>query len=58
MWKPMKNLARHADFPCELIASWLIRGIHIGEMTKLGWPIVLVKDAILVDSVYFLYLLT
>jgi hypothetical protein len=41
----------------ELETSLLMRGIQIGEMSKLGWLIGLVKHAIWVNSLYFLYLL-
>jgi hypothetical protein len=51
----MKNLSYHTDF-CELVTSLLIRGIQMGEMSKLGWMIGLVKHATWVDSLYFLYL--
>jgi hypothetical protein len=34
-----------------------MRGIQIGELSKLGWLIGLVKHAIWADSLYFLYLL-
>jgi hypothetical protein len=33
----MKNLSRHTDLLCELETSLLMRGIQIGEMSKLGW---------------------
>jgi hypothetical protein len=35
----------------------LMRGIQMGEMSKLGWPIGLLKHAIWADSMYILYLL-
>jgi hypothetical protein len=41
----------------ELETSLLMRGIQIGEMSKLGWLIGLTKHAIWADSLYFLYLL-
>jgi hypothetical protein len=53
-----KNLADHTDLPCELLTSLLIRGIQMGEMSKLGWLIGLVKHAIWADSFYLLYLLS
>jgi hypothetical protein len=53
----MKNLSRHTDLLCELETSLLMTGIQIGEMSKLGWLIGLVKHAIWADSLYFLYLL-
>jgi hypothetical protein len=52
----MKNLSRHTDL-CEFEISLLVRGNQIGEMSKLGWLIGLVKHAIWADSLYFLYLL-
>jgi hypothetical protein len=48
----MKNLPHHAEHPCE----FLIRGIQMGEMSKLGWQIGLVKHAIGADLLYFHYL--
>jgi hypothetical protein len=57
---PMKNLShlsQHADLPCELLTSMLIRGIQMGEMSRLGLLIGLVKHAIQADSLYSLYLL-
>jgi hypothetical protein len=36
----MKNLSHHADL-CELVTSLLIRGIQMGEMSKLGWLIII-----------------
>jgi hypothetical protein len=39
----MKNLSRHADLLCESETSLLMRGIQIGEMSKLGWLIALLK---------------
>jgi hypothetical protein len=53
----MKNLSLHTDLLCELETSLLMRGIQIGEMSKLGWMIGLVKHATWADSLYFLYLL-
>jgi hypothetical protein len=50
----MKNLSRHTDL-CDLLTSLLMRGIQIGEMSRLSWLIGLVKHAIWVDSLYFLY---
>jgi hypothetical protein len=41
----MDNLSRHTDL-CELETSLLTRGIKIGEISKLGWLIGLVKHAI------------
>jgi hypothetical protein len=42
---------------CELETSLLMRGIQIGEMSKLVCLIGLIKHAIWADSLYFLYLL-
>jgi hypothetical protein len=53
----MKDLSRHTDHLCELVASLLIRGIQMGETSKLGWLVGLVKHAIWADSLHFLYLL-
>jgi hypothetical protein len=52
----MGNLSRHTDLLCELGTSLLMRGIQIGEMSKLGWLIGLTKHAIWADSLYVLYL--
>jgi hypothetical protein len=54
----MKNLSRHTDL-CELVTSLLISSIQMEEMSRLGWLIGLVKQAIWVDSLleYFLYIL-
>jgi hypothetical protein len=43
--KPYGNLSHHADLICELVTSLLIRGIQMGEMSKSGWLIGLVKHA-------------
>jgi hypothetical protein len=53
----MKNLSDHTDLPYKLITSLLIRGIHIGEIYKLGWLIGFIEQTILANSLYFLYLL-
>jgi hypothetical protein len=50
-------MSNHTNLPCELLTSSQIRGIQIGEMSKLGWLIGLVKHAICTDSLYFLHLL-
>jgi hypothetical protein len=43
----MENLSRHTDLLCELETLLLIRGIQIGEMSKLGWLMIgLIKHAI------------
>jgi hypothetical protein len=55
--KPMKNLSRYTDHLCESETSLGTMGILIGETTKLGWLIGLVKLAIWADSLYFIYLL-
>jgi hypothetical protein len=55
--KPEKNKSDYSNLPCELLTSSQIRGIQIGEISKLGWLIGLVKHAICADSLYFLYLL-
>jgi hypothetical protein len=54
--KPTR-ISDHADLPCELLTSLLIRGIHIVEISRLGWLIKLVKHATCAYSLYFLYLL-
>jgi hypothetical protein len=48
----MKNLSDHVNLLCELLTSWLIRGIQMGEMSKLGWLIGLDKHATWADSLY------
>jgi hypothetical protein len=53
----MKNLSHHANLLCELVTSLVTRGIQMGEMSKMGWLIGLVKHAIWADALYFLYLL-
>jgi hypothetical protein len=57
LWKPMKDLPRHTELLCELETLLLMRGIQIGEMSKLGWLIGLVEHAIWADSLYSLDLL-
>jgi hypothetical protein len=42
----MNHLLRHTDLLCEIETSLLMRGIQIGEMSKLGWLIRLVEHAI------------
>jgi hypothetical protein len=42
---------------CELVTSFMIWGIHMGDVSKLGWLIGLVEHAMWADSLYFLYLL-
>jgi hypothetical protein len=49
-------MSHHTDVVCEMVTSLLIRGIRIGEMSKLGWWIGLVKHAIWASSLCFLYL--
>jgi hypothetical protein len=53
----MKNLSLNTDLLCELETSLLMRGIQIGEMSKLGWLIRLVEHDIWADSLYFQYLM-
>jgi hypothetical protein len=54
----MKKLSCHTDLFCKLETSLLMRRIQIGEMSKLGWMIGLVKHAIWADSfVFCIYLL-
>jgi hypothetical protein len=53
----MKNLSHPTDLFCELVTSLLIRGIQMGEISKVGWLIGLVKHAMWAYSLYFLYLL-
>jgi hypothetical protein len=55
--KSYRNLSRNTDLLSELVTSLLIRGIQVGEMSKLGWLIGSVKYAIWAYSLYFLYLL-
>jgi hypothetical protein len=44
-------MSNHTDLPCELLTSLLLmRGIQMGEMSKLGWLIGLLKLAIWADS--------
>jgi hypothetical protein len=50
-------MSDHTNLPCELLTSLLMRGIQMGEMSKLGWLIGLVKHAIWADFLYFLYML-
>jgi hypothetical protein len=54
IWKPTKDLSPHTDL-FELITSLLIRGIQMGEVTRVGWLIVLVKQDIWADSLYLMY---
>jgi hypothetical protein len=42
----MKNLSCRIDLLCDLITSLLIRGIQMGELSKLGWLIGLDKYVI------------
>jgi hypothetical protein len=44
----------HEDFHFGLLTSSLMRGIHMGEISKLGWLIGLVEYAMWADSLYFL----
>ena len=43
--------------PCCLLTSLLVRGIQVGEKSKLGWLKVFSRHAIGADSIYFLQLL-
>jgi hypothetical protein len=43
--KPYSSLLYHTDL-CELVTLLLTRGIQMGDMSKLGWLIRLVKHAI------------
>jgi hypothetical protein len=47
-------MSDHTNLPFELLTSLLIRGIQMGEMSKMGWLIGLVKHAICADSLYLL----
>jgi hypothetical protein len=40
-----------------MVTALLIKGIQMGEVTKLRWLIGLVEHAIRADSLYFPYLL-
>jgi hypothetical protein len=42
----MKYLSNHNDLTYELLTSLLIRGIHMGEISRLGSLIGLIKHAI------------
>jgi hypothetical protein len=48
-------MSDHTNLPYELLTS-LIRGIQMGEISRLGWLIGLVKHAIWVDFLYLLLL--
>jgi hypothetical protein len=50
-------MSHHIDLLFELATSFLIRGIQMREMSKLGWLIGFVEHAIWTDSLYFLHLL-
>jgi hypothetical protein len=52
----MKNLSRYTNLFL-LETSLLMRGLQMGEPSKLGWLIGLVKHAIWADSLYFLHML-
>jgi hypothetical protein len=45
------------DFLLYLVTSSLVRGIQMGEISKLGWLMGFVEHAIWADSLYFLNLL-
>jgi hypothetical protein len=51
--KLVKSLSHYTDFLCELVTSLLIRGIQMGEMSKLGWLIGFLKHTIWADSLHF-----
>jgi hypothetical protein len=53
----MNNMSYHTDLFYELVTSMLIRGIQMGEVSKLGWLIGLFEHVIWAASLYFLYLL-
>jgi hypothetical protein len=53
----MNDLPDYTDLPYELLISLLIRGIHMGEMSKFRWVFGLVEYAPLANSLYFLHLL-
>jgi hypothetical protein len=48
----MKNLPHNTDLLCELETSLLMGGIQMREMSKLDWPIGLVKHATWADFLY------
>jgi hypothetical protein len=54
--KSIKNLSCHSPL-LELITSLLIRGILMGEMSKLALLVGMVKHFLWPSSLYFLYLL-
>lgn len=41
----MKNLSDHTDLPYALLPSLPISGIRVGQISKLGWLMGLVKHA-------------
>jgi hypothetical protein len=47
----------HTDLHFDLLTSSLIIGVHMGEISKLGWLMGLIEHAMWADSFYFLYLL-
>jgi hypothetical protein len=49
VYKPTKNLSDHRDIFCELVSSLVMRVIHLGEMSKLGWLIGFVAHATWTD---------
>jgi hypothetical protein len=60
----LQNFARkreetnnHTDFHFDLLTSSLIKGIHMGEISKLGWLMGLIEHAMWAGSLYFLYLM-
>jgi hypothetical protein len=50
---PMKGLSEHTDLLYTLLTSLLVGGIHMGEISKLGWLFRSVRG----NSLYFLHLL-
>jgi hypothetical protein len=48
-----EHLSRHIDLLCEMLTSLLIMGIQMGEMSKLGWLIRSIEQAIWAASLYF-----
>jgi hypothetical protein len=41
----MKNLSDHIHVPCELLTSWMLRGVQMGKLSKLDWLIGLIMHA-------------
>jgi hypothetical protein len=53
-WEPLTYIE---NYQLDFLTSSLMRGIYMGEISKLGWLIGLVEHAMWADSLYFLYLL-